>query len=319
MKTPSMRIRKPPAFAAIMLFVVFTLINSVVSPSFMSISAWTGFLQSTVPIVVLSVGEAVVIIGGGIDISVGATVSVINTMMATLSNTNGPILIPIASCLLVAIAIGVLNGFLVAVLRIFPLLATFATSFIGNGLALTILATPGGHVPTALSDFYYGVLWGIFPVPLLFPVVMLTIWWLIRISPLGPYIYSTGHSTEKAYFSGVNVTMVRFIPYVYSGLAAGIAGIAVSFNFGAGDPRVGSSMTLNTIAACVIGGINLAGGSGSVAGAVFGALFLYEILITVLGFGVPAYFQDLVTGLTVLLGITLAVHLQRKETFAEAY
>ncbi len=141
------RMFRSSALPAIALFLAFTTVNSILSPSFMSIRAWTGFLQSTIPIVLLSMGEAIVIIGGGIDISVGATVCLVNTMMATLSSTNGPVALPVALCMGAALAIGLLNGFLVAVLRIPPLLATFATSFIGSGLALSILPTPGGRSP----------------------------------------------------------------------------------------------------------------------------------------------------------------------------
>ncbi len=307
------------AIPAVVLFVVFTLLNALLSHRFMGIGAWTGFLQATVPVVLLSMGEAVVIIGGGIDISMASTVAVVNTLMATLSGANGPIGLPVLVCMIVALGFGLMNGFLVAVLRITPLLATFATSFIGSGLALTILPAPGGQVPGALSDLYYSVILGCIPVPLVFAIIVFLLWQLIRISPLGLYIYATGHDAEKAYFSGVRVSRVTFVTYVFAGFSAGFAGVAVSSNFGTGDPNIGASMTLASVAACVIGGVDLAGGSGTMIGPAFGAVFLYEILITVLGLGVPAYFQELVTGLIVVLGITGAVALQKRGQKLEAY
>ena len=102
-------------------------------------------------------------------------------------------------------------------------------------------------------------------------------------------------------------------------MAAGIAGICISSNFCAGDPRVGSAMTLNSVAACVIGGINLSGGSGAVFGAIFGALFLYLVLITVMGFNLPAYYQDLVSGAIIVIGIMMAVYIQKKSKTAKPY
>ena len=132
-------------------------------------------------------------------------------------------------------------------------------------------------------------------------------------SHLGLFLYATGHNPGKAYFSGVNVTLVSFIPYVLAGLVAGLAGIAVSCNFGAGDPRVGVNMTLNSVAACVIGGVSLAGGSGTRFGSAFGSFVFYEVLVTVLGW-TCRLLPDLATGLTVVLGITLAVLARRRKS-----
>ncbi len=165
-----------------------------------------------------------------------------------------------------------------------------------------------------MSDMYYYVILDVLPVPLLFAVGFGLVWWLLKQSHLGLFLYATGHNPSKAYFSGVNVTLVSFLPYALAGLVAGLAGIAVSCNFGGGDPRVGTNMTLNAVAACVIGGVSLAGGSGTVIGAVFGALFLYEVLVTVLGLDVPVYYQDLASGLVVVIGITLAVVMQRRNS-----
>jgi ribose transport system permease protein len=317
MKLGNTRLAQSTALPAVLLFIIFTSVNTALSPSFMTIRAWEGFLQSTVPVVLLSFGEALVIIGGGIDISVGSVVSLVNTIMATVSSTDGPVGLPIIVSLAVALSFGLLNGFLVGYLRITPLLATFATSFIGNGLALTILPTPGGTVPGVLSDLYYMKLLNFLPMPLVLAIVVLIIWGFLRRSTLGLSIYATGHNAEKAYFSGQNVIRAGMFTYVFSALVAGIAGIAASSNFGAGDPRVGMNMTLTSVAACVIGGVSLAGGSGTLFGAALGSIVLYEIIVTILGLGIPGYYQDLANGLVVMGGIALAVLARRRER--EAY
>jgi len=307
------------AVPSIVLFVAFVLINSLVSRNFMRVAAWIGFLQTTIPIIILAIGQAVVIIGGGIDISVGSTVAVVNTIMATTSSFEGPVLKPLLISLAAALAFGLLNGFLVATLRIPPLLATFATSFAGSGVALTILPIPGGQVPMILSDIYYYEIFNVFPVAIAYVLLIFAIWVVWKRSKLGLSLYASGYNRYKAFFSGINVNRVQFLTFLFSGFAAGIAGIAISSNMSAGDPRIGNAVTLNSVAACVIGGISLAGGAGSVLGSIFGALFLYLILITVMGLGVPAYYQDLVSGAIVVAGIMLSVFIQRKAKISKPY
>ena len=319
MRIPVSRLVQSTALPAGILFVAFTVLNTALSPSFMTIRAWEGFLQSTIPVTLLSFGQALVLIGGGIDISVGSVVSVVNTIMATMSSADGPAALPIVVSMAAALGFGFLNAFLVGYLRITPLLATFATSFIGNGLALTILATPGGSVPGVLSDLYYTKVFDVIPVPLLLGLGVLLLWGFIRRTPLGLAVYVTGHNAEKAYFSGQNVVAAGMFTYVFSGFVAGIAGIAASSNFGGGDPRVGISMTLTSVAACVIGGIDLAGGSGTLVGAALGSIVLYEIIVTILGMGIAGYYQDLANGLVVMGGIALAVLARRRARAREAY
>ena len=313
------KILRWPALPSLILFIVFVIINSLISSRFMSVSAWSGFFQTTIPIIIISMGQAVVILGGGIDLSVGSTVAVVNVIMATTSSFEGSIFKPILLSMAAALAIGVCNGFLVSKLRINALLATFSVSFIGNGIALTILPIPGGQVPALLSDFYYYDVFGFITAGFVYVLFVYAVWSFWRLSPFGVQLYAMGRDKNKAFFSKVNVAKVQFMTFLFSGFAAGVAGIAASSNFCAGDPRIGTAMTLNSVAACVIGGLSLSGGSGSVAGSIFGALFLYLILISVMALRIPAYYQDLVSGCIVLLGILLAVFLRKRGKSSIAY
>jgi len=304
---------------SVILFIVFVIINSILSKNFMRASAWISFLQTVIPILIISIGQAVVIIGGGIDISVGSTICVVNVIMATTSSFEGSALKPVIIGLSAAIAIGAFNGFLVAKLRTPALLATFATSFIGNGIALTILPIPGGQVPLSLSNFYHFKFFNTIPLALIYVVFVLLIWLIWKKSPMGVALYAVGHNKYKAFFSGIEVYKIQFYTFVFSGFAAGIAGLCISSNISAGDPRIGSVMTLNSVAACVIGGISLAGGSGTVIGSIFGAMFIYLILITVMGMNVPVYYQDLVSGIIIVIGIIIAVYIQKRGRPTKTY
>jgi ribose transport system permease protein len=306
------RVLKWPAFPSLLLFLTFVILNCFISEGFANPSAWLGFLQTVSPLTIIAIGEAVVILGGGIDISMGATISLVNVIMATSSSFTGSPLKPILLAIVAGILVGSLNGLLVSVLRISPLLVTFAVSYIASGLALTILPIPGGGVPTVMNDFFYYNIFGFIPMVVIFILFTYFLWYLWNKSKYGVQLYALGNNVNKAFFSGINVTKVKFMTYVFAGLTASIAGIALSSNIGAGDARVGNMMTLSSVAACVVGGISLAGGAGSVFGSVFGALFLNLVLVTVMGLGVPAYFQDLVSGLIVLFGIFAAVILSKK-------
>jgi ribose transport system permease protein len=302
-----------PAFPSLLLLMVLVIINSIVSKGFLSTSAWLSFLQTVAPIVILSIGQAVVIIGGGIDISNGMTVSLVNTIMATTSNFEGSALLPVSLSLVAGLGVGLLNGLLVSVARINPLLVTFAVSFVCSGAALMILPIPGGQVPMSLYDlFSYNIL-GFFPMVIVFIVIVCVTWRVWQRSALGVHLYALGNNQQKAYFSGINVPQIQSMTYVFSGFTASVAGIVLSSNILAGDARVGNAMTLTSIAACVVGGIPLAGGGGSVYGAIFGSLFLNLVLITVMGMGVPAYFQDLVAGLIVMLGLVGSLVILKKK------
>jgi Ribose/xylose/arabinose/galactoside ABC-type transport systems, permease components len=306
------KILKWPALPSLLLFLMFVILNCIISEGFANPSAWLGFLQTVSPLTIIAIGEAVVILGGGIDISLGATVSLVNVIMATASSFGGSPVKPILLAIVAGILVGSLNGFLVSVLRISPLLVTFAVSYIASGLALTILPIPGGGVPTVMNDFFYYNIFGFIPMVLIFILFTYFLWHIWNKSKYGVQLYALGNNVNKAFFSGIDVTKIKFMTYVFAGLTASIAGIALSSNIGAGDARVGSAMTLSSVAACVVGGLSLAGGAGSVFGSIFGALFLNLVLVTVMGLGVPAYFQDLVSGLIVLFGIFAAVILSKK-------
>ncbi len=310
------RILKWPSLPSVILFLVIVVINSFISKNFMSVNAWTSFLQTTTPIILISIGMAVVMLGGGIDLSVGSIVSVVNVIMVTTSGGFSDIglqyqanivSVPLILSFAVAIGFGFFNGLLISVLRINPLLATFASSFVGSGVALTILPTPGGAVAEILGDLFYTNVFGFLPTCIILIVFLYALWFVLSRTPLRLYLYSVGNSAPKAFFSGVKVPQVVFFTYIFSAFSAWLAGVAISSNFGGGDPRIGSAMTLSAVAACVIGGVSLSGGVGSPSGGIFGALFLNLILITVLGLGIPGYLQELVSGIIVVASLVMAV------------
>jgi ribose transport system permease protein len=266
-----------PALFALIFLVMSLLINFILQPNLFARDTLNSNMRVFLPMVLLAAGQAVVILGGGIDISVGGIVSIINTILATRVGLEGS---PeamwqfAAISLLVGILAGAINGFFVAYLRLQPIITTYATSFLYAGLALFILPNPGGGIPTSVSEIYRS------SVPLGLPLafyvigIVLLVWGYIRSTRFGNYLFAVGGKAQAAYETAVPVTAIQFSTYVISGLMAAISGIALTMLSGSGNAEIGSAMTLNSITAVVIGGTALSGGVGGVAGPMLGAITL---------------------------------------------
>jgi ribose transport system permease protein len=310
-----MKIFKWSPFPVLVLLIVMVIINSIITPGFLSLSSLSGFLGSYAPLVCAAIGSAVVLFGGGIDISLGANVSLVNVVLITLVGKGFDMFSASLIALLVALAIGVLNGCVIAFLRVNPLLTTFSTSSVAAGLALWVMPTPGGQASMNFITWYNGNWFGI-PTPIYFIAFVWLLWLFLYKTPIGVWLYALGRDERKAFVSAISVRWLQFFTYTFAALVTGIGAIALTGSVGSGDPLVGLPISLNAIAACVIGGISLMGGSGDALGAIFGALFLGLVSTTVLAIHVPPFYQDLVSGVIVLLGIVGSVSLQRKSKFA---
>lgn len=266
-----------PAFFALILLALAILINFILQPNLFARGTLNSNLRVFLPLILLSAGQAVVILAGGIDISVGGIVSIVNTILATRVGLEGS---PqamwqyVAVSLLAGVLAGALNGFFVAYLRLQPIITTYATSFIYAGLALFILPNPGGGIPAKIAELYRSSI--PLGVPLAFYVIaiVLLLWAYLRSTRYGNFLFAVGGRAQAAYETAVPVTWVQFSTYVISGLMAAVAGIAITMLSGSGNADIGASMTLNSITAVVIGGTAMSGGIGGVTGAVMGAVTL---------------------------------------------
>lgn len=269
-----------PAFFPLVLLVVSIVINFILQPNMFERNTLNSNMRVFLPFILLSVGQAIVLIGGGIDISVGGTVSIINTILATQIGLQGS---PermwqfVIVCLFVGAIAGAINGFFIAFLRLQPIITTYATSFLYAGFALFVLPNPGGGIPAEIAALYRTVT--PLGLPLAFYVIgfVLLVWIYVSSTRYGKYLFAVGGNAESAYQTAVPVTLVQFSTYVISGLMAALAGIAITMLSGSGNADIGNPMTLNSITAVVIGGNAFSGGTGGVAGPVMGAITLSVI------------------------------------------
>lgn len=297
--------RNPALFSLILLGVVI-IVNVILQPNMFAQDILNNNMRVFLPLILLAVGQTFVMIGGGIDISVGGIVSIINTILATqvgLDGTPEQMWLFVFISILAGILAGALNGFFVAFLRLQPIITTYASGFLFAGLALFILPNPGGGIPQEATFFYRNA--RPFGLPLAFYViaVILLLWWFIRSTRYRRFLYAVGGNAEAAYQTAVPVRSVLFSTYVVSGLMAAFAGIAITLLSGSGNAEIGSAMTLSAITAVVIGGTAMSGGVGGVAGPVIGALTL-GLLQNIISFAhINTWWETLVKALIIVVAL----------------
>jgi len=270
-------VTRQPSFFALILLVISLAINLILQPNMFAGETLNSNMRVFLPIILLTVGQAIVILGGGIDISVGGTVSIVNAVLATrvgLQGSTEEMWKFVLLSLLIGLIAGSINGFFIAFLRLQPIITTYATSFLYVGLALFILPNPGGGIPGTIAGLYRNSMPLRFPLAFYVIAVILLIWWYASSTRIGKFLYAVGGKADAAYETGVPVTWVQFGTYVASGLMAALAGVAITMLSGSGNAEIGVSMTLTSITAVVVGGNALSGGVGGVVGPVFGAITL---------------------------------------------
>jgi ribose/xylose/arabinose/galactoside ABC-type transport system permease subunit len=299
-----------PALPSLLLFAIAFGIDASLSPNLVSTNGMIGFASSNLPLILASVGQAFLLIGRTIDLSIGASISLLNVSAVALFEAGVPIPAVIALIALEGVAIGAVNAGLVVYLRINPLLATFATSFVAGGAALWLRPAPGGAIPIDLVMWMMGQNAGL---PNALALVFLTVVAILVLKRTAFMLrlYAVGGSDAKSFASGIHVERVRTAGYLLAGFFTGMAGLALTFAIGSSDPLIGESYTLQSIAAPVIGGVAILGGSGDPIGAIFGALFLVVASELLLGFGVNPFYQQFIVGIIILVGLGGVVVLQR--------
>lgn len=295
-------LRREPAVITVYAALAVVLVVWLITVPSISILSLTVSLSQKLPLAIATIGAAIVIMGKGIDLSVGAVITVMNVIVAAGGQGSITwILVGFA----VAIATGLVNGVAVAYVGLPPLVVTLATQSILLGMALYILPTPGGSVDLWLTDVPLLLLG---PVPLalvLMVAIPLATWYPLQATRYGPALLATGADRVSAYNSGIRTKPVVLSTYVISACFAALAGVFITMNTGTGDPVIAVSYTMNTIAAAVVGGVILRGGRGTIAGAVAGALLISFINNLLFAMGVNTYWQYVVTGTILIVAISV--------------
>ena len=266
---------------------------------------------------ILAIGMCMVIITGGIDLSVGsvfALAGVISCMAITKAGI--PVFISVLLGMLVGLVVGYFNGICVTILRLPPMIATLGTMSIARGTAYTVTGGyPIGSLPESFKFIGLGNI-GPIPTPIVLMVVLaLLASFFLRKTVIGRWIYAIGGNEEGARISGVKVARIKRIVYAISGVMAAISGIAMAARLGVGQSTSGQGYEMDAIAAVVIGGASLSGGSGTIGGAIIGAAIMGVLRNELVLLNVSAYGQQTVIGIVIILAVALdnLRHLGRKK------
>ena len=284
-------------------------------PQFGAYEART-FVLGILPIALLSMGQALIIIGGGINLALGAEAVLINCLSAKfMEGTDFKTSLLISLLLLiVGTTIGAITGWIISTSGIADIVVTLATSFLLVGVAMFVMPEPGGGINQSLADLFAGKDPNFIP-PLIWLILPLLIIWIpLYRSRLGIAMYAIGSNKDAAFLSGVNVNLTRVKLYAIGGLFAAISGIVTTGVTLSSSPfaNISNTATLNSIAGAVLGGVSLAGGVGGLVGPVIASLVLFFIPTILLGFGIDPSYSQIVTGALTILVVLLGGILRRR-------
>jgi ribose transport system permease protein len=277
---------------------------------------YLSILNTTLPLVFVAIGQSLVVLTGGIDLSVGGVVSLCVAVTAT--RVTGPTAVLwILAVLALGAACGALNGLIVAKGRIAPILATLATLSIFSGLALRVLPVPGGSIPPGVRAVLSNPE---VPTGLIWLGLAVAGWLVLRRTRFGMRIYAVGSDEVAARAVGVPTAAVKVGVYALSGLCGGLAAVFYVSTTTAGDANAGVPFILTSIASVVVGGVAFAGGRGSALGAVAGAVALTLVIDVLFFAGIDPLYQALFQGLflmtAVLLGTVAGLVARRRREVA---
>jgi ribose transport system ATP-binding protein len=297
-------VRYPALFGMPGLFLAFLMATVTIHPRFDSFDAQS-VAMAALPLACAAAAQAIVVISGGIDLSIGSVMAVANVLAARMMNeaSFGESLWLALVILALGAAIGAVNGLLVIASRVPDVIVTLTTGFIWGGVALLILEKPGGGAPPEFANLGTGTIiteW--LPNSLVLLVISVTLVWIpVRMSKTGLRIYATGSDRIAAFRSGVNVEAARLLAYVLGGLFSAIGGIGLTMTTGIGSPHAGVLYTLSGLAAVVIGGVSLTGGRGGVVGPVIAAFVLTLIPADLIFLNIDPNFGQVIQGTLIVL------------------
>lgn len=292
--------------AFIMLF-GFLSVNPMTTHAFLTSQNMFNVLRQISTNMYLACAMTMVIILGGIDLSVGSIIALSGCVAAACVARHGmSIPVSLITGVFVGILFGMINGFIISKTTIPAFIVTLATMDIARGFAYVYTGGSPVRVVSKAWQFIGAGYIGIFPVPVLIMIaVVIVTGLLMNNTRFGRHIYAVGGNVQAAMFSGISVIRIKFWVYAYSGLMAGIAGVVLASRMYSGQPTAGNGAEMDAIAAVVVGGTSMAGGSGKIGGTIIGALIIGFLNNGLNLMNVNSFWQYVVKGVVILLAVFL--------------
>lgn len=294
--------------------IVIGIILSFLSNKFLTPTNLTNVLRQVSMVVIVASAVNLVMITGGLDLSIGGVLAFSGVVMAQFAVAGYPVWLSMVFAVFAGALIGVINGSLIVGTKMTPVIATIGTMYITRGLAFVV---SGGHsVTNGLPDGFDFISIGrVGPIPLLVIImfaVFFVFWIILNRTLLGKYVYALGGSEETTRLSGVSVGRIRFAIYTISGALAGFAGALMASRLSAGDPNVGQGFEFDVVVAIVLGGTSLSGGEGSLTGTLIGALIVAILTNGMNLIGIGSIYQYIVEGIVLVIAVVIDLALKGK-------
>jgi len=279
---------------------------SFLSPVFFTLPNLLNILQQSSINALIALGMTLVIISGGIDLSVGPTAALSAVLGATLMIAGVPVPLAILATLGIGALCGVFSGSLIAYAGLQPFIVTLGGLSLFRAIALIYTGgSPVFGIPLSFRSLINSTLFGI-PVPIVIvALIALTLWVVMNKTPLGEYILAIGGNEEAARVAGVPVKRTKVTVYVISGALASLAALILIGRLGAAEPTIGNLWELDAIAAAAIGGASLMGGKGSIFGTLIGVIILGALRNGLTLLNIQAFYQLLATGLIIIIAMLI--------------
>jgi ribose transport system permease protein len=303
-------------FSLVAVLVIFGIIMTIVSPVFLTWPNLEAILLGLSVEGTIAIGMVILLISGGLDLSVGSTLAFTGVVTGlALMNIGLPSPIAILLGLFAALVVGLANGLLVAKLKINPFITTLGMLSTVRGLLLVLAKGRAVlNLPESFTVIGQGRLFGVqYPIYVMLIAVIIADL-LMRNSRYFRQSYYIGANERAARLSGINVDLVKIINYCLVSVLAGVAGLLITARFGSSSVTVGSGVELRVLTACIIGGASLNGGEGTAFGAFLGALFMGVLANSLNLLGVDVYWQNLFTGLILIIAVVVDVVNEKRKS-----
>ena len=289
---------------------------SILSPYFLTVQNLSSVCRQTAVITIIALGMTIIMISGGIDLSVGSVMAFAGICGTQLLESRHSLVASVAGAMLAGAAWGLLNSALITLLKVSPFIATLGTMGAARGVTLVITnGMPVVNLPASFGRLGDGNIFRIVPVPLAILVALaLLTGFILKYTRMGRYAYAIGSNVEAARYAGVPIRRYLIAIYIFGGALTGLAGMIEASRLVTGQPTAGYGYELSVIAAVVIGGASLSGGEGTVAGTIAGAFLMGLISNGSNLLGVSPFWQQVVIGSVIVLAVAVDELRKRRRT-----
>lgn len=278
----------------------------IINPTFFKISNLLNILSQNSIIGIVSLGMTLIIIGGGIDLSVGSIVAFCGILLASLITFSVPLIIAVLICLFAGSILGLINGILITKGNIPAFIVTLGLMSAVRGGALLLSGSNSISISgCSLIKIINSSLIGITVSSAIFLFLTIILWAFLSFTYRGKYLYAIGGNELAAKFNGINVSLIRTLTYIVGGLMCSISAVLLVGSLNSAQPQAGQLYELTAIAAVVIGGASLSGGKGSIVGTFTGVLILGVIQNGLSILNVPSYYQYILVGLIIIISVLI--------------